>query len=286
MRNRGMFLAAAVAALVVFALAGCSSSGAAGNSVDPSAGAAIGRQALGALTSTPTTSPDSGQCWQVTYLQFLQQPEGPGGTQVPCSERHQAITFATLSPALGDQRVSAATPADQACSDAYNAILPDSIEAYRLLDAATLPSASEWAAGKRTVQCEIQETAVGSPFRDPTLADLPETIGPILTAFQNSPSNFYMCINEAGTSGQTGPGLGDGAVVTDCSTGQWRLRPSPDFPDPLGEAYPGYNGLYPYMHSHCGALYDTATIRGWIFYPSAQEWAQGDRAFQCWTGSR
>ena len=282
-----MFLRVAVAALVVFALAGCSTLGAAsGNSVDPSAGAAIGRQALGGLTSTPTASPDSGQCWQVTYIQFLQQPEGPGGTEVPCSEPHQAITFATLTPVLGDQREDAAAPANQACSDAYNALLPNSIEAYRLLVASTLPSAADWAEGKRSVQCDIQEAATGSQYRDLTFADLPATVTPIATTFQTSPSAFYMCINEPGSTGATGPGLGDAAIIADCSSAQWRLRPSPDFPDPVGDAYPGYNGLYPFMHAHCGALYDTATVRGWIFYPSAQEWAQGDRAFQCWTGSR
>jgi hypothetical protein len=281
--NRGRLLRAAAAALVVLALAGCAASG---NTVDPSAGAAIGRQALGSLTSTPTASPDAGQCWQLSYLQFLQQPEGPGGKQVPCSGPHQAITFATLTPALGVQRIDAAAPADRACSDAYNALLPDSIEAYRLLVAATLPSAADWAGGKRSVQCEIQETAVGSLYRDPTFADLPATIAPIVSTYQTSPEDFHMCINEPGSSGQSGPGLGDAAVIADCSTGQWRLRPSPDFPDPAGEAYPGYNGLYPFMHSHCGALYDTATIRGWIFYPSATDWAQGVRFFQCWTGTR
>jgi hypothetical protein len=95
-----------------------------------------------------------------------------------------------------------------------------------------------------------------------------------------------MCVDEPGTTGATGPRLGSGAVITDCSTGQWRLEASPNFPDPAGEPYPGYTGLYPFIHSHCGALYDTATVGTWAFYPNDQEWATGSRDFECRTGKR
>ena len=187
---------------------------------------------------------------------------------------------------VGISRASAAGAARQVCTDRYDELLPNSGDAYRLLLSEALPTVTEWANGKRTVGCAIQETAAGSAFRNPTFVNLPSNFQTLVSSFVASPGKYQMCVDDPGTDGNSGPQLGDAAIIADCATGQWTLEPSPDIPEDPTQPYPSYNELYPFMHSHCGALYDTATVRGWIFYPSAQQWASGSRSFQCWTGRR
>ncbi|HMH59631.1 MAG TPA: septum formation family protein [Galbitalea sp.] len=283
MHNRGIVLRAIVALAAIVSLAGCSSltAGAGGSGLGASAGSEIAREAL----QTPT-APTDGLCWQISYAEFLQEPEVANGVEVPCSSAHQAYTFVVNSLASDLQRADAASAANQSCGASYNTLFPNNIDAYRILLSETLPSVTQWAAGERWVRCDVQETAAGSLFRNPTFADLPTKFSIFVSSYTTSPSAYAMCIDEPGTTAVTGPAIGTGAIIADCTSAQWRLEPSPDLPDAPGVPYPGYTGLYPYMHAHCGALYDTATIRGWIFYPDNAHWTAGSRDFECWVGSR
>jgi Septum formation len=278
--NRGIVLRVVVALAAIVSLAGCSSL-AASSVLGASAGSEIAREAL----QTPTAAAD-GLCWQLTYAEFLQEPELSNGLKVSCSTPHQAYTFVVNSLASDLQRADAASAANQSCEASYDALFPNNIDAYRILLSETLPAVNQWAAGERWVRCDVQETAAGSRFRTPTFADLPTNFSAFVSSYTSSPSTYAMCVDEPGTSAVTGPALGLGAIIADCSSAQWRLEPSPDFPDAPGVPYPGYTGLYPFMHAHCGVLYDTATVRGWIFFPDDVHWAAGSRNFQCWVGSR
>lgn len=280
MHNRGVVLRVVVALAAIASLAGCSSL-TASSVLGASAGSEIAREAL----QTPT-APANGLCWQITYAEFLQEPELSNGHEVSCSTPHQAYTFDVNSLASDLQRADAASAANQSCKASYDALFPNNIDAYRILLSDTLPAVNQWAAGERWVRCNVQETAAGSPFRTPTFADLPTNFSAFVSSYTSSPSTYAMCVDEPGTTAVTGPTLGLGATIADCTTAQWRLEPSPDFPDAQGVPYPGYSGLYPFMHAHCGALYDTAAVRGWIFFPDDAHWTAGSRNFQCWVGSR
>jgi hypothetical protein len=281
--NRGNVLRAIVALAAVVSLAGCSALSSATGSAESgtSAGGAIAKQAL----QNPSV-PTAGLCWQIAYAEFLQEPDVSAGRRVPCSTAHQAYTIAVNSLSSALLRADADSAAVQSCLESYDALLPDDTDAYRILLSEVLPSVTQWAAGQTWVRCDIQETAVGSSFRTPTFANLPTNFLTFVDTFKAAPATYAMCVDEPGTTGTTGPQLGAGAIIADCSTGQWRLEPSPDFPEPPGDAYPGYSGLYPYLHSHCGALYDTATVGTFVFYPDDQEWADGSRDFECWAGKR
>jgi hypothetical protein len=282
MHNRGIVLRALVALAVVISLGGCSSLATAnGADTGTAAGAEVAREVLQA-----PAGPAVGMCWQVSYIDFLQEPEVAAGKRVPCSTAHQAYTFAVESLSAGMQRADAASAAIQSCNAGYDALLPNNDNAYRLLTSEALPTVAGWASGERWVRCDIQETAVGSLFLSPTLADLPTKISTLVSSYGSSPDTYAMCVNEPGTNGDTGPKLGSGAVIADCSTAQWRYEPVPELPQAAGQPYPGYAGLEPFMHQYCGALYDTATVRGWLFYPSEQEWDGGSRDFECWVGAR
>ena len=282
MHNRGIGLGVIVAALVIATLSGCSplSPTVVTPGLGTAGGAAVAQEALAAVGSGEVA-----KCWQVTYDGFLQQPQNVGSTDVPCTSPHQAYTFAVDELNAGLQRIDATPVAYNACAASYLTTFTLSANEARLYLSEVLPSSAAWVTGDRSVGCTIQLSAVGSHFRGPTFADLPE-FSTFLKSVNSSPTDYSVCVNDPGTNGTTGPTLGTDAIIADCSTGQWLLEPSPRFPDPAGEAYPGYDALYPFMHSHCGALYDTATIRGWVFYPSEQQWADGSRDFQCWTGKR
>jgi hypothetical protein len=275
-----------VAALAVATLAGCSSlTGSINSGLGAAGGTVIAHEALAQPTAGPSGAARIGQCWQLSYSQYLVQPENVGGTVVPCSSAHQAYTYAVVTLDADLQRSLAQPPAFRACQVPYGQIFTQSLAEGRVFLSEVLPSAADWTTGSRLVACTVQTFAIGSSFRTPTLVDLPN-FSDFVTAVNSSVAQYSLCVNDPGTDGATGPSLGSAATIADCSTGQWLLEPSPDFPDPAGEAYPGYSGLYPFMHAHCGALYDTATRRGWIFFPSADQWASGDRTFQCWTGAR
>jgi hypothetical protein len=282
MHNRGIVLGAFVALAAAIALAGCSSPA---TTSDGDSEAAAGSEVAQEAVLTPA-APTVGQCWQISYVEFLQEPDVAGGKQVPCSTAHQAYTIGVESLPTGMQRASASADAGASCNADYNSLLPNNSDAYRILLSDTLPSVTGWASGERWVRCDIQETAVGSPYLSPTFADLPTEISTLVTSYDSSPASYAMCVNEPGTNGETGPKLGSGAVIADCSSAQWRLEPSPNFPQAAGVSYPGYAGLEPIMHPLCGALYDTTTERARVFYPSEQEWDSGSRDFECWVGAR
>jgi len=107
--NRGIVLCALVATLAIVALSGCSalSTNAASAGLGTEDGAAIAREALGSPTTVGT-----GQCWELTYQQFLQEPDESLGVRVDCSAKHQAYTFVVATVDASVQRADAAHEAD------------------------------------------------------------------------------------------------------------------------------------------------------------------------------
>jgi hypothetical protein len=281
-RSRGILFRAALVAIAVLTVSGCSAGGS--DSSHPAIGTAAGK--LIAKEATATLAPAAvGQCWQISYGRYLQQPENQVASHVPCAAAHQAYTYAVVTLDASLFRASAVGPAFTACQVRYGTLFTHAGNEARVFISEILPSQARWDAGKRDVGCTVQTTKTGSLFQTPTFDDLP-AFASFVRDVNSSPQKYSLCLDESGTNSSTGPSLGPQAVIADCSSAQWFHQPSPDFPDPVGEQYPGYDGLYPFMHAHCGALYDSPTVKGWIFYPNPGQWSTGDRSFQYWTGSR
>jgi hypothetical protein len=281
--NRGRVFRVALALVAVVTLAGCSSALPTSNTagLGASGGATIAREAL----PQDSAAAQVGQCWSLTYEQFHEQPENAGGSPVDCSTPHQAYTFAVETMGVDDQRSDVSGVVLSNCADQLDDLIPSRDAAARVYVSAILPTDAQWATGDRASSCLVMATKIGSLFRSPIFIDLP-AFSQFRADVNAAPNAYYACVNDPGTTSTTGPSLGLETVLASCDTAQWTLEPSPEFPDPAGEAYPGYSGLYPFMHAHCGAIYDTATRRGWDFYPSEQQWDEGSRDFSCWTGAR
>lgn len=283
MLKRGIVFGVVVATALA-ALTGCSASSIAAGypGLGAVGGATIAREALPQVAIEAKV----GQCWSLTYAQFHEQPENAGGVLVDCSTPHQAYTFAVDKLSEGDdQREDNIDLAMNNCADRLDALIPDRAAAARVYVSAVLPTDAQWATHDRDTACLVMSTEIGTPLRNPTFIDLPD-FSALVSAVNASPTSYYGCVNDPGTTSATGPSLGLEAILATCATAQWTLEPTPDFPDPAGVDYPGYDGLLPFMHAHCGAIYDTATRRGWDLYPSAEQWAEGNREFSCWTGAR
>jgi hypothetical protein len=291
--NRGIVVTALLSLAVAASVSGCSSF--ADDGWTQTGGLSVGKQALAGVGPTTATAPTAGECWQFTYEQVLEEPQYPTGDPISCSTPHQGYTYAVIplnststGPPSAASETSEENEANDVCSNQFAAILP-TVSAYihsRLLIAYSVAPIALQEQGQHWARCDINELQVGSPFVEPTLADLP-SYSHLLTEAAAEPIQFAFCANTPGSTGSTGPNLGQSSTIGDCRTARWRLEPTVDeLPYPAGTPYPGFTGLDPYMHAHCGAIYDSATVRGWIYYPSAQDWADGSRSFSCWVGSR
>ena len=285
MHNRGIVFRVIGAALAVIALGGCSGLGSnsSGTVLGADAGTTIAREAL-----TPSAIVAVGECWELTYAGFLEQSSTPGGSIVPGSDVHQSYLFAVDSLDSSLQRIDAQNPALLACQRSYDDLFAHAGEEGRILISELLPSDGQWQSGDRSTGCTVQMTVTGSSFRKPSLADLP----PFSTFVQSANSSvlkYTMCGNDPGTTRFSGPNLGSAATIAECTPGQpgqCVLGPGRNFPDPMGADYPTDAARETFMHAQCGALYNTATRRGWVFYPSQQQWNDGSQDFECWTGNR
>lgn len=289
MRNRGIVVGVIAAFVALASLTGCSSLAAATPWTE-TAGETIATQAF----ENPS-EPTVGSCWQLEYPDVVAEPAYPVGAKVSCSSPHQSYTYAVISLVSNDG--SAVSPSDlgqeqlgaqYACTDRFRELFPALVanRENRILWGTFVSAVALEAKGNHWARCDLQELKVGSPFLDPTLANLPNYTSWSADITAN-PAKYALCLNSPGSNGSTGPNIDRSATVADCRTAQWTLKSATDqFPDPPGTPYPDYSGLYPFMHAHCGALYDSATIRGWDFYPLKTQWDSGDRTFSCWIGKR
>ena len=291
MRNRGIVIATSCALAVVGLLTGCTSLlDSSGSTV--AAGVSIGAQAL---QSQKVAVPTVGSCWTLSYADVDAEPAYPSGSSVNCSTPHQSVTFAvvevdpaTYGSGTASDLTAERTQAQYACTNKFAAIFPALVtnRENRVLWGTFVPPVSLGSTDPVWARCDLQELAVGSNFYSPSLQNL-ASFSSLSAAITANPADYALCANTPGSTGATGPDLGYDTTVGDCRTAQWRLESAVDeFPDDSGTAYPGYDGLYPFMHANCGLLYDSATVRGWDYYPSEQQWDAGDRTFSCWIGKR
>lgn len=231
----------------------------------------------------------------MSYASFLTEPEVPAETLVPCSEAHQAYSFdvsqlegGVATPATGTTEADLQSEGKFACGQSFTREFPKNAGGNsRIVVGVVVEPQSSWGSGPLWVRCDVLELAIGSPYLSPALADLPSSGDAFVTSVNQNPTAYRFCVNTPNSNGNTGPILDSTSLIASCASAQWTAEPSPNFPDPPGEAYPGYDKLESsWMHAHCGLLYDSAATRGWVFYPSASQWATGDRDFECWVGKR
>ena len=252
-------------------------------------------ETIGAEAVAQPSEPVEGACWNLTYADVLAEPSYPLGNEVSCSSPHQSYTFSMVQiPASGaDESTTAQLAEEQSeaeggCAVEYTSMFPAESANHqnRVLFEAFLSATVSGTTGQHWARCDLEELAVGSNFFQPTLANLPD-YSTLATELRAHPADWALCANTPGSNGSTGPNIGTTTTVGDCTSAQWRLESSTDrFPDPIGTPYPGYKGLFPFMHAHCGALYDSAAIKAWDYFPEESQWDSGSRVFSCWIGKR
>ncbi len=279
----------AVATGLLIVLAGCglsSSSGGSDPTTDATTGLAKERATDGAAASAPAPAPRSDTCHELTFGQIGRYANS--SAPVPCTKPHTSYTFAVqqLPSEVAFKGVDIGNDAVQEkaslqCRSAYASYVGGSAAVRslsRLSVTYFLPSQPDFDKGARWVRCDViglQSSRV--------LADLPVE----LKGFNTRDT----ALDEFGLCSQGDPGT-TGTMLVMCSQDHTfralsALRLGAD-----GDAYPGESVAMTDGQKRCDKLVsDTLGVGGgysyaWT-YPSADDWANGQRFGFCWnkTGS-
>ncbi|MGI8700905.1 MAG: septum formation family protein [Nocardioidaceae bacterium] len=277
---------AALASLAaVAALSGCSSGTAssAGPPSSPGGPTSNSPSTPPAATSPPAPkpAPPAGACRRLTYSAISHYSNAD--PTVPCKSPHTAYTFAVrrLPPqvdvtgvSIGNKSVQSA--ASQGCRDAYSRFIggdPATRALARLSVTYFLPAQVEFDRGAHWVRCDVVALATAR-----SLADLPDG----LSGFLDSPTalqRYGVC--SAGPPGEPSSVL---LICTEQHTYRalTALRLGTD-----SARYPGEGVVRTNGQQRCSA-YIAARLGpaggytfGWT-YPTAADWALGQRFGYCW----
>ncbi|MGA9346895.1 MAG: septum formation family protein [Nocardioidaceae bacterium] len=279
----------AVAAGLLIVLTGCglsSSSGGSDPTTDPTTGTTKERATGSAAASAPAPAPRSDTCHELTFGQIGRYANS--SAPVPCAKPHTSYTFAVqqLPSDVAFKGVDIGNDAVQEkaslqCRSAYASYVGGSAAVRslsRLSVTYFLPSQPDFDKGARWVRCDViglQSSRV--------LADLPLE----LKGFNTRDT----ALDDYGLCSQGDPGT-TGAMLVMCSQDHTfralsALRLGAD-----SDAYPGESVAMTDGQKRCDKLVsDTLGVGGgysyaWT-YPSADDWANGQRFGFCWnkTGS-
>jgi hypothetical protein len=273
---------AAVTAVAVLALAGCST-------VTPSASA----------TSHPTAAPvsaqpDAGQCWNATFADAGAWSQWKGAAATSCTKSHTLYTFGVVkltglastswatsatNPALSD---AISTKAGTACAASYAKFLPAATWNQQLINNFFfVPTPAQWQSGARWVRCDLGVVGYGTTVAKEKLSNLPSSISTLVKAVSSDPARYGYCINTT-QSTSTGPLSDAQGVITDCRDDpQWTLATHGTLPGGATAAYPATSTLKTEVDAICEqGLSKNDTFSA--YYPSASDWKSGTREVECW----
>ncbi len=288
-RTRGTPSRTALAAGLLVVLAGCSLSSSSSNSgatTDPTSGPGKVRPSGGAVAAagTPDPAPRSDTCHELTFGQIGRYSNE--ATSVPCAKPHTSYTFAVKSlpgdvafkgVEIGNDAVQ--EEASLQCRSAFASYVGGSAAVRslsRLSVTYFLPSQADYDKGARWVRCDViglQSSRV--------LADLPLRLKGFNTS-DTALADFGLC-------SQGDPGSTDAMLVM-CSQDHTYRALSALRLGATDAAYPGESVAMSEGQKRCDKLVsDTLGVSGgysyaWT-YPSADDWANGQRFGFCWNKS-
>jgi hypothetical protein len=266
--RRSWFAVAAALAVAGFALTGCT----------------IGNDA-----PDPNT-PVAGTCWVVTYAQYQQLQ---GGDLASCNgDPHQAITYSVVTldenfanggvDSNGNPTAAVQEAAASACKQQQDGAFPGLPNTGLLLPNLYLPSAADWKAGNRSIQCTIAEIKYGSEVSAPELADLPSSVAAIQEQLQTTPKKFDLCENDPQLNGPDGAH----ATYADCTgTPDWSMVAAMTMDGAEGAPYPGAATLTAEGKKQCAAIDAPKGHDVYAETPTANTWAEGNRELDCWVNN-
>ena len=235
--------------------------------------------------------PTVGECWNVFYDDAAADATWLGDSAVPCTEPHEAYTYAVVTVTsdasswvdpkdAAAAEVSIESAASNACEKKAGPLLPDLTNSQRRLrHFFYLPSLSEWKQGARWVRCDVGVAKVGSLVATPALAELPP-YSDLVHQIADDPTTFLDCVVTSDATGSTGPLDDPGSRIADCAADpQWSLDGVVTIP---GDAYPGDPGVSAFVQAKCQALADAAGLPWWAYFPDETRWNQGSRLVTCW----
>lgn len=235
-------------------------------------------------------APTVGSCWPAPADHSSLQPDwnvSQDGGPVKCSKPHQLYTAAVVALpgsvprdeySQGQFNQDVYTAGEQACVDFIkkNIGTPDD-QNGRFEYKSYLPVKKDWAAGARWVRCDLIVFKLGSSIDAPDLENLPSYA---TLKGQFAAHDFDLCTNVAGGTVAKGPRAA-GAVFASCDNAQWTYfhyfsdnNPNPSYPTPAQ-----FKAEFQALCTQFGTA-SGAHVVPW--YPSRQDWADGDQGFECW----
>jgi hypothetical protein len=245
-----------------------------------------------------------GRCWTATADEVGSWTTWQGGDYVPCSDEHTTFTFAAedlpddVFDAMRSTHSDAADAALQVriddaardiCAPQFADLFPRLTERQVLVNwFSFLPSEAEVDAGAKWVRCDVGVYAVGGAGDDMELSALPQSIHDLVLATYSSPGDYEYCSWAPTSSTDEGPRATEGGHATVCDeTARWIFDGLQPLNYPLEAPYPGDSAAIAAAREACDAASrlrgEADDPPGWIYYPTAENWADGARTVSCWS---
>ena len=292
MRRISVTLAAA--AVVVTALAGCSTSGSTNEAQTSTPPAATAEATSAVAADVPVvpavdiSAPTVGQCWTLPDTTSADTWHAwAGGPAVGCAATHTAVTFGVAAfsaeEAYPAEGVAYSGPVRAALdSGCYPPAVDKQVVGTRVYRYMYFPTAEQWSVGARWARCDLSILALG-PTAGTALAPLTQSQDEIIAAAHTS---YQKCLTQQGDPSTVGPATSSAdATWVDCA-GVYTWKFADGWKMTEG-TYPGEEKTKATEQQVCKSVRDILlgayTAVSW---PTQADWDAGLRSVQCWISYR
>jgi hypothetical protein len=247
------------------------------------------QQPLGDAPSFEPETPRAaqvGDCWEASGADVYEWPSWKGDGPVDCDERHQTYTF--VAEQLDDDLE--AWNGNEFTQEVLDEVFERCSTAFEQLGLTEdTPRVSwfffvtpqrHWKKGDHGIRCDLAVDALGSPWHDPEIEDLPDDISELIDDVQKNPINYELCLMNNGA----GPYETDENFFADCGGSYaWRWGGTWEYDTAEGDRYPGEDALYAFADSMCSLENARGSESPYPYIPTEQGWLEyGDHYIDCW----